>query len=139
MTRTRCAKTARLTPWIQKNVEILQYAWDSKVQKTVKILQVQYMDMIVDFPVVLERQVPTIRKVQNTQYLDRAMDVHGVAQHHVPRFPRRLLSGSAAGAVHRLIFLLCGRDRPDRRSCVSARRSSARHTVSSLMATTKAV
>ena len=38
----------------------------SKVQKTVKILQVQHIDMMVDFPVVLQRQLPTIPTVQNT-------------------------------------------------------------------------
>ena len=63
------------------------------------------VDMIVDFLVVFLRHVPTIRTVQNTvevsesQYLDRVVDVLGVVQRQVPRFPRRTLSGSAAGAV----------------------------------------
>ena len=37
-----------------------------KVQRTVEVPQVQYIDRVVDVPVVMQRQVPTIQTVQKT-------------------------------------------------------------------------
>ena len=38
-----------------------------KAQKTVEVLQIQYIDMIVDVPEVLQRQAPTIQTVEKTE------------------------------------------------------------------------
>merc|ERR1712083_199712 len=51
---------------------------------------VQYIDRVVDVPVVKQRQVPSIQKVQRTvevpqvQYIDRVVDVPVVKQRQVP-------------------------------------------------------
>merc|ERR1712084_55842 len=59
-------------------------------QKTVEVPQVQYIDRVVDVPVVKQRHVPSVQKVQKTvevpqvQYIDRVVDVPVVKQRHVP-------------------------------------------------------
>ena len=60
---------------MQRQVPAIQ-----KIQKTVKVPQMQFIDKV-DVPVVMQRQVPTIQKVQKTvevvevQFIDRIIDV----------------------------------------------------------------
>ena len=60
------------------------------VEKTVEVPRVQYIDWIVDLPVVMQRQIPTIQAVQVTvevthvQFIDPAVDVPAVMQRQGP-------------------------------------------------------
>ena len=60
------------------------------VQKTVEIPQVQFLDKVVDIPVVVQRQVPMVQKVQKTlevpqlQIIDKVVDIPVVAQREIP-------------------------------------------------------
>ena len=64
---------------------------EEKVQKTVEVPQVQYVDKTIYVLVVRQGQVPTIQPVQNTvemsqvQFLDRVLDASVVTQRHVPQ------------------------------------------------------
>ena len=66
-----------------------------KVQKTVDVPQVQYIDKIADAPVVMRGQVPTIQTVQKTvevpqvQFIDRVVEVPVVTQRReIPSMPQ---------------------------------------------------
>ena len=60
------------------------------VQKTVEIPQVQFLNKVVDIPVVVQRQVPMVQKVQKTlevpqlQFIDKVVDIPVVAQREIP-------------------------------------------------------
>ena len=57
-------------------------------QKTVAVPQVQHIGKIVDVPIVMQRQVPTIQTVQKTEVpqvqFDRVVDVPVVLQRQMP-------------------------------------------------------
>ena len=61
-----------------------------RVQKTVEVPQVRYIDEIVDEPVVMQGQVPTTQIVQKTveasrvQFPDRVADVPVISRRHAP-------------------------------------------------------
>ena len=61
-----------------------------RVQKTVEVPQVRYIDEIVDEPVVMRGQVPTTQTVQKTveasqvQFPDRVADVPVISRRHAP-------------------------------------------------------
>ena len=61
-----------------------------KVQKTVEVLQTQFIDDTVDVPVVVQRQMPIVQKMQKTveapqaQSTDRVMNALVIMQRHVP-------------------------------------------------------
>ena len=63
---------------------------EEKVQKTVEVSQVQFIDKTIDVPVVRQRRVPTIQPVQKTvekpqvQFPDRVADVPVVSRRQVP-------------------------------------------------------
>ena len=73
-----------------------------KVQKTVEVPQVQYIDKIADAPVVMQGQVPTIQTVQKivevlqVQFIDRVLDVPVVTQ-------RREIPSKPQGKIHERI------------------------------------
>ena len=57
-------------------------------QKTVEVAQVQHIGKVVDVPIVMQRQVPTIQTVQKTEVpqvqFDRVVDVPVVLQRQGP-------------------------------------------------------
>ena len=69
-----------------EQLSLKEYVDLMKVQKTMEVPQVQYINKIVDVPVVAQRHVSTIQIVQRTvevphvQFLDRAADVSVVMQ-----------------------------------------------------------
>ena len=77
---------------VQKTVEVPQVQYIDKVvdvQKTVKVPQVQFLDKVVDIPNVRQRQVPTIQRLQKkveasqVQFIDQGVDVPLVMQRKV--------------------------------------------------------
>merc|ERR1719356_2168210 len=60
----------RHVPSVQKVQKVVQQQRHvpsiQKVQKTVEVPQVQYIDRVVDVPVVKQRQVPSVQKIQKT-------------------------------------------------------------------------
>ena len=58
---------------VQCQVRVIQ-----KMQKTVEVRQVQFIDKVVDVPVAWPTPVPLV------QYIDRIVDVPVVKQHQVP-------------------------------------------------------
>merc|ERR1719284_1005822 len=61
------------------------------VQKTVEVPQLQFIDKVVDIPVVAQRQIPMVQTVQKTieipqlQYVDKVVDVPVVQVVQVPQ------------------------------------------------------
>ena len=60
------------------------------VQETVEVRQIQFIDEAVDVPVIVQRQVPIVQRMQNTveacqaQSTDRVMNAPVIMQRHVP-------------------------------------------------------
>merc|ERR1711916_268845 len=75
---------------VQHVVNTVEEEKPNQVTKQVEIPQIQYIDKVVDVPVVMQRQLPTIQKVQKTvevpqiQYIDKIVDVPVVMQRQVP-------------------------------------------------------
>ena len=74
-------------------------ACDSGMQKTAEIPRVQHIHRIVDVPVVMQRQVPTIQtdrktvEVHQSQQTDRVVVVLIVTQQQVPNVPEDAKDG----------------------------------------------